>query len=269
MAASVAGRRLTGKQLKRRRCWRTATRRVSAGLRRQFGRMTEAVNFDELLDVHVGVNLGRVQSRVAEHLLDVTEIGAVLQHERCHRVPEHVARTDFADAGFFHVVMHQVAEHAGRQPASGHAQEHFAFVGFNDEPGAGFLQVFVEPRGGALAERQQAVFLALAFADHHGAAFQVEVVEAQAGEFLAPQPGRVKDFQDGAIAQADGCRKVGLIQNLFGFVRGENLTRQTLLDLGQLQIGGGIGVEVILSTQPFEKAPDGGQADKDDTPCPV
>jgi len=56
------------------------------------------VDFDELADVHVGVNLGGVQARVSEHLLDVTQVGAVLQQERRHRVAEQVATADLADA---------------------------------------------------------------------------------------------------------------------------------------------------------------------------
>lgn len=56
-----------------------------------------------------------------------------------------VATARFADAGLLYVMIHQIARHTGRQPASGDAQEHLAFVRFNDELGAGVFQVFVEP----------------------------------------------------------------------------------------------------------------------------
>ena len=57
--------------------------------------MGEAVDFDKLLDVDVNVNLGGVQARVAEHLLDPAfeagQVGPVLQHERGNGVAEQMA----------------------------------------------------------------------------------------------------------------------------------------------------------------------------------
>ena len=127
--------------------------------------------------------------------------------------------------------------------------------------GRASFQVFVEPGGGARANGQEPVFLALAFADHHRAAFQVEVIKAQAGQFLAPHSRRVKDFEDGPVPNAYRRGQVRLAQNLFGLMRREHLPGQTFFHFGQLQVGGGIGGDVILSAEPFEKALDGRQTD--------
>ena len=101
--------------------------------------MRQAVDFNQLLDVDVGVNLGGVEPGMSKHLLDVTQVGAVLQHQCGHRVPEQVATAVFGDAAGLHVIVDHVAQHAGRQAASRHAQEHFALVRFHDEFGPGFV----------------------------------------------------------------------------------------------------------------------------------
>ena len=117
--------------------------------------MGQLVDFDELADVDVGVNLGGVQPRVSEHLLDVTQVGAVLQYQRRHRVAEQMATAALLHAAGLHVAVNQVSEHAGCQPASTDAQEHFALVRLDDEFRARFLHVFVQPGRGARAQRQQ------------------------------------------------------------------------------------------------------------------
>jgi hypothetical protein len=87
-------------------------------LRREFGGVREAMNFNELLDIDVRVNLGGVEPGVSKHLLDVTQVGAVLQHERGHRVPEQVATAIFGDAAGFHVVVNHMTQDTRRQAAS-------------------------------------------------------------------------------------------------------------------------------------------------------
>ena len=91
--ASVAKRPPIGKQLNEEKSgWRVGARlRACAVGQWQLGRMRQPVDFDELLDVDACVNLGGIQPGVAEHLLDVTQIRAFLQHQGGHRVPKQVA----------------------------------------------------------------------------------------------------------------------------------------------------------------------------------
>ncbi len=56
------------------------------------------MNLLELDRVHVRVDLGSLQVGVAEHFLDETDVGAILQHAGGHAVTEHVARTAAADS---------------------------------------------------------------------------------------------------------------------------------------------------------------------------
>ena len=51
----------------------------------------------QLANRYLRIDLRCSQVRVAKHLLDVSNVCAVLEHERCHRLAEHVAGTLLAD----------------------------------------------------------------------------------------------------------------------------------------------------------------------------
>ena len=57
------------------------------------------MNLLQLSNRDLRIDLGCSQVRVAEHRLDVPNVCAVLEHQCCHRVAEHVAGTLFADLG--------------------------------------------------------------------------------------------------------------------------------------------------------------------------
>ena len=46
-----------------------------------------------------GVDLGRLELGVAEHLLDEADVGAALEHQRRHGVAEEMAAAGLVDAG--------------------------------------------------------------------------------------------------------------------------------------------------------------------------
>jgi len=66
-------------------------------------RMRAHVDFLELLDGDLGIDLGRVQALMAEHLLDVADVGAVFQHFGGHGVAEEMTGARLLNAGFFGV----------------------------------------------------------------------------------------------------------------------------------------------------------------------
>jgi hypothetical protein len=60
----------------------------------------------QVLDVHVGINLGAPEARVSEDCLDVTEVRVLAQHVSCSLVAKGV-RADPA----FHPIMISLAVH--------------------------------------------------------------------------------------------------------------------------------------------------------------
>jgi hypothetical protein len=62
-----------------------------------------SVDFLELPDADLGLNLGRGEAGVAEQLLDIADIRPVLEHERGAGVAEEVAASLLADLGGAHV----------------------------------------------------------------------------------------------------------------------------------------------------------------------
>ena len=60
----------------------------------------------------MGVDLGGLERRVAEDLLDRSEIGAVLEHERGHAVAEQVARALFVDSSSLQVTFDSFGQDA-------------------------------------------------------------------------------------------------------------------------------------------------------------
>ncbi len=70
--------------------------------------MCECVDLFELADADLRVNLGGVQLGMAQKLLDVTDIGAVLQHQRGAGMAEQMTRAGFAEFGRLDVTPHKL-----------------------------------------------------------------------------------------------------------------------------------------------------------------
>jgi len=65
------------------------------------------MDFLEPPDGNVGVNLGRLQAGMSELLLDVADVGPVLQHEGGTGMPEDVAATGLSDPGSVDISGHE------------------------------------------------------------------------------------------------------------------------------------------------------------------
>lgn len=176
----------------------------------------------KLLDGEVGVEFGGVEVFVAEELLDGAEVGSVVHHEGGDGVAEEMAGAFLFDACGLNVFANEVAKDSWGERFSGVGEEEaFVVVGFDEELGSDVGEVFVEPFRGAISEGKEAVFFAFALADHEGLLLEVEVVEGEVGEFLAPDAGGVEGFQEGSISYADGGVDVGDVEDGFHFMRGE------------------------------------------------
>ncbi|MFZ0980618.1 MAG: hypothetical protein WAN23_14555 [Candidatus Acidiferrales bacterium] len=90
-------------------------------------------------------------------------------------------------------------------------QEQRAVVRVGGQLQSRFADVFFNPRRRALADRHEAVFLALALAHQQRAALAVQIEQFQADQFHAPDARRIKHFQDGTVAQPEGSAMLGCI----------------------------------------------------------
>ena len=101
--------KLAGLATRRQR--RRATRCVCIGGSRACGPgwVCPGVDFLELADGDLGVNLRRVDVGVTKQLLDKTDVGSALEHERRAGVAEEMARAALADLGAVDVAAHQLA----------------------------------------------------------------------------------------------------------------------------------------------------------------
>jgi hypothetical protein len=78
---------------------------------------------------------------VPKHLLNIADVGAALQHEGRHRVPEQMAAPFLADAAFLHVDMNEETEDAGRDGLAIAAQEYRPAIRAGLQLSTGFAQV--------------------------------------------------------------------------------------------------------------------------------
>jgi len=104
--------------------------------------MGQLVDFLQLGNRHRRVNLGRLETGVAEQLLDVTDVGPVLQHEGGAGVAEQMAGTGVAQVGLADVGGDEMGEVARMQRAvSVPGQEQRPLCGIDRELRAAFPQV--------------------------------------------------------------------------------------------------------------------------------
>ena len=121
-----------------------------------------------------------------------------------------MARSERGDADFFHLFCHPVAEVGGADAGAVAAEEQCGFGRQVGKEWSGFCQIADQPRCGACADRQQATFAALATTHKQGAGAGIEIAVVEVGHFGATDTGCVEEFQDRAVAQAEGISGVGL-----------------------------------------------------------
>jgi len=179
------------------------------------------VGFPQGLDVDVGVDLGRLHAFVAEHFLDVADVGSATMHVGGTGMSPEMAGAGFVDAAAFEQFFDPVAKVGGAEALAVTGEEEGGFAGKMVEERAGFGEVAVEPGGGALADGQHPAFAVLAFAHDQGVGGGVVVAVVEIGHFTAPDAGGVEEFEDGAVAQAEGIGGVGDGEEALDFLGAE------------------------------------------------
>ena len=156
--------------------------------------MTGAVDLLELLDAHLGVNLGGGEFGVAEELLDEADVGSAFEHVGGATVAQDVAGAGFGDFRLFDELADHAAEDVGVEGFAVAGQEKRGLLGIQGEAGARFFKVAFEPFESAEADGDDAVFVVFALADLEGLTFSVEVVEREPGKFAAAQARAVEEL---------------------------------------------------------------------------
>src|SRR5882724_5938261 len=174
----------------------TAVGEIIAGARLS-GRpwMRGVVHPHQVLRAHVGVALGRRQSTVAQQLLDEAEIGAGPQHVGGEAVAEGVGCHSLDDAGPARPGTHDAKRASRGEPAAPRVEEERA------APAPAESQIGRECFQRGLADRHHTLLAALA--EHpDGAATFVQIVDVETTALGHPQPARVEQLEEGAIAGA-------------------------------------------------------------------
>ena len=109
------------------------------------------------------------------------------------------------------------------------------------EERAGFGEEAVEPGGGAFADGEQAAFAVFAFAHDEGAGGGVVVAVVEIGHFAAADAGGVEEFEDGAVAQAEGVGGIWNGEEVVDFLFVEGFGELGVLFARQVEVGGGVG----------------------------
>ena len=231
------------------------------------------VDLQQLRRVDVGVALRRAQARVAEQLLNRAQVGAALQQVRRKRMAQRVRADAEPRAARGDVAADQPIDAADAQPRPAVVHEQRLAVaprrrlaGPSPAPGERrladgqllpILQVVANRRGRAGVERHQPLLPALAQHPRHPRA-QVDVVEVEAGQLAEPQPRRVEQLEDRAIAAAERRRRPRRLEQrghlLFGEVR-----RHADLALRRRDQRARIVLDELLPPQVAQERPDRGE----------
>ena len=220
------------------------------------------VDLAEFLDVDVGVNLGRFHPGVAEHFLHVADVGTAAVHVGGARMSPEMAGAGFVDAAAFEELFDPVAEVGGSESFAVAGEEEGGFLRQVVDEWARLGEEAVEPGGGALADGQHAVLAVLALADEEGAGVGIVVAVVELGHFAPANAGGVEEFEDGAVAQAEGIGGVGDGEKALDFVFVEGFGQAAGLFAREVEIGGGVGGDAAGSAEPGEEAADATESSK-------
>ena len=219
-------------------------------------RVSAGMDVLEGADADVGVDLGGVEPGMAEHGLNVADVGAAFEHVGGATVAEEVAGPGFADMGAFHHPGDPGAEKSFGEAGAVAAEEEAGFGGKVSEDWPGFVEVALEPAGGTGPDRKHPVLAALAAADVQGLQGGIKVAEIEAGHFGAADAGGVEKFEDYPVAQAKRAREVGELKQAGDFRLAEGFGKVARLLAWQVEVGGWVGREHAGAAQPGEEAPD-------------
>lgn len=213
------------------------------------------VDCGEVGNVDMGVDLSGFQSCVSKHFLHTADVCPILVHMRCTAVPERMNRPTAFDANLLEQIRHPGAEVGRCDRGSIPTEEKSPLPGLVHKHRACLEQKPVEPEGSALTHGQKPALAPFALPNQQGLHDRIVVRAVQAGQLGAADPGRVKQFKDGAIAQADGLRRIGAGENAREFLRAECPGQPHGLLAGEVEISRWVGGYAAQTAHPGKEPP--------------
>ena len=220
--------------------------------------MELAVRLFQVRDGQPQITLRRRQRLVAEHFLNVPQVGVIFQQVRGATVPPQMTGDVFFEP--------QLARILGQQPvnamlADGQAvpdgdEQFFGWPAFRQFRPDGFEIIF-EILAGDAAQGHDAVFAALALVDAQQFLLQVHVRHVQVAQLLLADAGGVKHFEQRPVAVADQRLRVRRFNDAAGLLRRQDVFGQRVRLAGQPQAFGRIAGEITFLRQELEKIADG------------
>src|SRR6185503_13021047 len=218
-------------------------------------RMGRVVHAHQVLRAHVGVALGGGETAVAQQLLDETEIRTRPQHVGGEAVAEGVGRDPLGDAGAPRAGAHDAQRAPRGEPAAPRVEEE------RPAPPAAPGQVGREGLERRLPDRNDALLAALA-ENAHGAPALVEIVDVEAAALGHPQPARVEQLEQRAIARPAHRRLRLGAQELGGLVHRQE-RREAPSQARSAHLARRIHLEGAAAREEAKAAPDRGQLARD------
>ena len=210
------------------------SQRLCCALRELCG-MRERVHLLQFEDRDLRVDLGRVEPRVTEHLLDEADVGAVLQHERRHGVAEQMAGARLADPRRVDDAAHELREAPGVERLAVVVEEERAGVGCAGRAAGRDIRADTS-RSRECARSPIGTMRSFCPLPWRMITVPRSVSRSwssRCAQLPAPHAGRVERLQDGAVARAerglgdDGCSSTRSTSD-----RREHVFGQPLLQLG-------------------------------------
>lgn len=202
-------------------------------------------------DGDLGIDLGRLDVFVAEHLLDVPDVRPALVHQRGHRVAEEMAGAGLAQLRRVHPFLHRIAQMIAAERLTLRREEDGHIVRLDGKLGTGLPNVLLQPCDRPFPDRRIAVFLALAV-DQDQATVERQVIEFEQDRFKTPDAGRVQHLQDRPVTQSDRIAQVAALHDPLDLLGGEDVLGQGAAQPGQLQLRGWVVEDVVLPGHPSE-----------------
>src|SRR5882724_1115550 len=125
------------------------------------------------------INLRSVEPHVAQHRLDVANVGAPFEHQCRHGMAEDVTRSTLADSRRFHVLAREPTQVVRREWDTVRSEEYDPVVWFPHDFGSQTVQIQVEPGQSPFTDRHHAVPLAFSLSNSYETVFLVHVVQFQ------------------------------------------------------------------------------------------
>ena len=213
----------------------------------------------QLLAGEVGVELGRRQIGVAEHLLHRAQVAAAGEQVRREGVAQGVRAHPVAEPGGLGVAQDDLVEALPRQRPAAEVDEQLALVVGSDHLRSARAQIHPDRGDGLAADRYQPLLGALApRADD--AVLEVDVGDLERDRLRRPQPRRVHQLEQRPVPQGGGFVAAWLRQQPLHLGVAQDL-RKLLAPPRRLEPRRRVVLDLFLPAQvPVEGAQAGGLA---------